>query len=222
MFAVFLAAFCDYPMLAPGELGVVLLCSATQRQARVLLGYVLGFLHAVPTLERLIVRETDLGVELSNGISIEVRASNFKTVRGLTIVAALVDEIAFLPTEDSAQPDTELLNAIRPAMATIPNSLLICSSTPHAQRGELHKASQAHFGNDDSLVAFFNASTLVANPALDARIVDQAYADDPLIAASEYGVDGFVAFRSDVESFLSAEVLESIVNPDLPLISEAA
>jgi hypothetical protein len=222
LIAVLLACFGSYPMLAPGEMGVVLLCAPSQRQARILPGYVLGFLHAVPMLERMIVRETEAAVELSNHIAIEVRSANFKTVRGSTLIAALVDECAFLPMEDSAQPDTELLGAIRPAMGTIPNSLLICSSTPHAKRGELHKAHQQHFGNDESPVAFFNAAALVANPALDARIVDQAYTDDPVIAASEYGVDGFVSFRTDVESFLSQEVIESMVNPDLPLISEAA
>jgi hypothetical protein len=222
LIAVFLACFASYPMLAPGELGVVLLVAPTQRQARVLLQYVFGFLHSVPMLERMIVRETEDTVELVNKIIIEVRSPNPSHVRGSTIVTALVDECAFLPQETSAQPDTELLNAIRPAMSTVPTSLLICSSTPHSQRGELHKAYQAHFGNDESPVAFFNASSLVANPALDPRVVDQAYGDDPLVAASEYGVDGFVQFRSDIESFLSAETLEAIVNPDLPLISEAA
>jgi hypothetical protein len=223
MIACFLAAFVDYTaVLAPGETGVVLLIAPSTRQARVLLGYVLGFLHVVPMLERMITSETDFGVELSNGISIEVGASSYKTIRGFTVVAALVDEISFLPMEFSARPDSELLAAVRPAMGTVPGSILICSSTPHAQRGELHKAHQQHFGNDASTVAFFNASTLVANPALDPRVVEQAYIDDPVVAASEYGLDGFVQFRSDVESFLSAEVLEQMVNPDLPLISEAA
>ena len=68
-------------------------------------------------------------------------------------------------------PDTELLAAIRPAMSTVPTSLLICSSTPYGQRGELYKAQQAHFANNESPVAFFNADSLTANPALDPRVV---------------------------------------------------
>lgn len=222
--AVFLAAFVDYrSVLAPGELGVILLCAPSQRQARVLLHYVLGFLHRDSMLARMITSETELGVELSNGISIEIFSSSFKRVRGVTVVAALVDEIAFLPVDEfSAQPDSELLAALRPAMGTIPNALLICSSTPHAQRGELHKAHQQHFGNDASPICFINADSVTANPSLSRSVVEQAFTDDPVIAASEYGCDGFTQFRTDVESFLSVEVLESIINPDLPLISEAA
>jgi hypothetical protein len=222
--AVYLAAFVDYrAVLAPGELGVIVLCAPSQRQARVLLHYVSAFLCSTPMLARMIKSETDSGVELSNGISIEIFSSSFKRVRGVTVVAALVDEIAFLPLDEfSAEPDSELLYALRGAMGTIPNSLLICSSTPHAQRGELHKAHQQHFANDDSPICFLNADSLTANPALNPRVVEQAFISDAVIAASEYGENGSVSFRTDVESFLSAEVLESIVNPDLPLISEAA
>jgi len=217
LIAVFLACFTDYAdVLVAGETGVVLLCAPSQRQARVLLGYVIGFLRAVPALSSMVVRETEFAVELSNNISIEVRSSNFKTVRGFTVVAAIVDGIAFLPQDDSAVPDTELLNAIRPAMSSVPGSLLICSSTPYAQAGELHKAYLTHFGHDESAVAFFNAATLVANPALDRRVVDRAFDDDPAVAASEYGVDGFVTFRSDCEKLFTEEMLDRITDFDLP------
>ena len=217
--AVFLACFVDHSgVLALGETGVVLLCAPSVRQARVLLGYVLGFLRSVPMLSRMIVRETEFAIELDNGIAIEVRSANFKTVRGFTIVAALVDETSFLPQDDSSIPDTELLNAIRPAMGTIPNSVLICSSTPHAQRGELYKAYRAHFGNDESPVAFFNADSSTANPSLDARIIEGAFEDDPQVAASEYGSGGFVRFREDVERLFTEEALDASTDYDRPLI----
>ena len=54
--------------------------------------------------------------------------------------AAAVDELAFWPTEDSATPDQAIIEAIRPAMLTIPNSLLICASSPYARRGALWDA----------------------------------------------------------------------------------
>jgi hypothetical protein len=219
LIAVFVACVLDHSAsLVPGETAVVLLCAPSQRQARVLLGYVLAFLHAVPILSRLVVRETDYAVELNNGITIEVRSSNFKTVRGFTVVAAIVDEVAFLPADDSVIPDTELLNSIRPAMASVPDSLLILSSTPHARAGELYKAHGKHFANDESSVAFFNATTLTANPGLDAGVVLRAFEDDEAVALSEYGRDGFVAFRSDVENFISQEMLEMSVDRDRPLV----
>ena len=219
LIAIFLACFCDHSaVLAPGEVGVVLLCAPSVRQGRVLLGYVVGFLRSNPMLARLVLRETEYTVELTNGITIEVRSANFKTIRGFSVVAGLVDEVSFLQQEDSAIPDTELLNAIRPAMGSIPNSLLICSSTPHAQRGELHKAYRQHFGNDDSNVAFFNADTLTANPSMDPRIIEQAFADDPAVAFSEYGNSGFVRFRTDVERLFTTEALDSCTDWDRPMI----
>jgi len=218
--AVYIATVVDHSTsLVPGEQGIVLLVALSQRQARVLLGYVVAFPRAVPALASMIMRETEFAVELSNNITIEVRSSNFKHARGFTIITAIVDEIAFLPSEDSAIPDTELLNALRPAMASIRGSLLICSSTPHAQAGELHRAHGKFFANDESPdIAFFNASTLTANSVLDARVVEQAFEDDAVVAASEFGSDGFVAFRQDVEAFILQEALEACVNGNRPLI----
>ena len=42
-----------------------------------------------------------------------------------------VDEIAYWPTdENSSEPDYEIVNAFRPAMATIPGAMLLCASRP--------------------------------------------------------------------------------------------
>lgn len=56
--------------------------------------------------------------------------SDQKPVRGYTVVAALCDELGFWAGEASAEPDVEIINAVRPAMATIPNAMLLCASSP--------------------------------------------------------------------------------------------
>jgi hypothetical protein len=39
----------------------------------------------------------------------------------------LLDEIAFWPTEEgSGKPDIEVIDAIKPGMATIPKAMLLC------------------------------------------------------------------------------------------------
>ena len=50
---------------------------------------------------------------------------SFRTTRGYTVVAACCDELAFWRGEDSSNPDDEIINAIKPAMATIPNAMLL-------------------------------------------------------------------------------------------------
>jgi hypothetical protein len=47
-------------------------------------------------------------------------------------------------SEDAADPDFEVINAIRPGMATIPNAMLLCASSPHARKGALWNAYHRH------------------------------------------------------------------------------
>src|SRR5690606_13309072 len=114
---------------------------------------------AVPSFAALITRETSDTVELSTGVSLEIGVNDFRTVRGRSLALAIVDEGAFLPADDSATPDTELLRALRPALARVPGSLLLFVSSPYAQRGELYKAFRQHFGQDDSDVLVVKAKT---------------------------------------------------------------
>jgi hypothetical protein len=46
------------------------------------------------------------------------------------LVAALLDEFAFWRDEASADPDVEILAALRPGLATVPGALLIEISSP--------------------------------------------------------------------------------------------
>ena len=69
-------------------------------------------------------------------------------MRGYTQVAALLDEVAFWKSDVSVSPDTEVLAAIKPSMATIPGAMLLCGSSPYARKGVLWKTHQKHFGKD--------------------------------------------------------------------------
>lgn len=123
---MWLACFRDYSeILAPGERGVVMVLAADRRQAKVIFRYVRAFLTGVPMLARKIVRETSEEIDLDSGISISIHTSSYRSVRGYTIVAALCDEVAFWRDDSSSNPDTEIIQALRPGMATVPGALLI-------------------------------------------------------------------------------------------------
>ena len=95
-----------------------------RRQGRVIMRYCTGLLKSVPMLAQLIEAETRESVSLRNRIVIEVHTASFRSTRGYSIVCALVDEIAYLPTDEaSSEPDIEILNAIRPGMATVPGAM---------------------------------------------------------------------------------------------------
>ncbi|MDA2911727.1 hypothetical protein MYX04_12470 [Nitrospiraceae bacterium AH_259_D15_M11_P09] len=218
--AVYLACFRDYQnVLAPGEHGTVMLIASDRRQARVLKRYVSGLFQAVPMLAQLLITETTESIHLANRIAIEIHTANFRSIRGYTVVAAILDEIAFWPIEDAANPDTEIVNALRPAMATIPEAVLLAISSPYARRGELWRVYREHFGRDDDPVLVWQADTRTMNPNVDEAIIAEAYAADEAVASAEYGAQ----FRRDIEGFLSRELLETCViagRVELPPISD--
>ena len=203
LIAVFLAAFRDYrPYLGPGERATIMVIAADRKQARVIMRYVKGLL-AIPALAKLVEGETAESVELKQSVTIEVGTASYKTLRGYTIVAALCDELAFWPQEDSATPDIEILASLRPAMATIPNAMLLCASSPYSRRGALFEAFRRYFGVDDQAVLVWKAATRTMNETVPQRLIDEAAERDPSNAAAEYGAE----FRSDIEAFVTREAL---------------
>lgn len=204
--AVYLAVFRDYtPFLGPGEFATIMVIAADRRQARVVLRFVKGFLLGIDLLSKLVVRETRESIELSNRVIVEVHTASFRTVRGYTIAAVICDEIAFWPNEDSSEPDKEILDALRPATATIPGARLICISSPYSKRGELWRAFQLYYGQDDAPVLFWKADSRAMNPSLDERIVAEAYERDAAAASADYGAE----FRSDLESLFNADAVKA-------------
>lgn len=207
--AVYLACFRDYSHhLARGERGTVVINACDRKQARTIFRYVRALLEGVPMLARLIERVDAESVDLTNGISIEIHTASFRAVRGYTIVAAINDEIAFWRNDESANPDREILDAQRPAMATIPGAVLLCIGSAYARRGVQWEAYRDHHGRDGSPVLVWQADTRTMNPTVPQKFIDKAYARDPVSAAAEYGAQ----FRSDVGAFLSSDWLDRTVD----------
>jgi hypothetical protein len=158
-------------------------------------------------LRRVVEDETQETITLKNRVSIEIHTASFRSTRGYTIVAALLDEIAYWPSEDAAEPDIEVINAIKPGMATIPGAMLLCASSPYARRGALWEAHRKHFGKDSDPVLVWQAPTRTMNPTVAQSLIDEAMEADPASAAAEY----LAEFRTDVETFVSREVVEAAV-----------
>src|SRR5438093_6634963 len=147
LLAVHVAAFKDYSgQLAPGEKATVAVIAADRQQARVVFRYVVGLLDAVPMLRALVVRQTASAVELRGNVVIEVHTCSYRSTRGYSFAAVIADECAFWRDESSATPDVEVLNAVRPGLATIPGSLLVAISSPYSRKGALWQAYKNHYG----------------------------------------------------------------------------
>lgn len=214
LLAVFETCFRDYTdKLSPGEVATCAVLAADRKQARACFRYIAGLLHSNPMLERMIAREDKESIELTNRTAIEVHTASFRATRGYSFCSVIADEIAFWRSEDSANPDHEIVNAVRPGLATL-NGRLIALSSPYARRGALWEAYRRYFGNE-SPVLVAQAPTLRMNPTLPQRVVTQAYHRDAAAAAAEYGAE----FRTDVESFITREALDAVTRNG-PLVRE--
>ena len=210
LIAVFLALCRDYrSVLVPGEKGTVMVVAADRKQARTVFQYICAFLEDVPVFAAYITRRTAEVIELRNKIIIEVTTSNFRAIRGYTVVAAMFDEVAYWRSEESTNPDVEIANSVRPAMATVPGALLLGISSPYARRGVLWETYRAHYGQEGDDVLVWQADTRSMNPTVDPAVIARAYEEDEAVAAAEYGAE----FRRDIETFVPREVLDRCVVP---------
>lgn len=210
LIAVFLACFFDYTeRLAPGEVATVLCLAADRKQARSVFRYISGLLHSNPMLERLILREDKESIELVNRTVIEVGTASFRSTRGYTLAAVIADEVAFWRSEDSANPDYEVITALRPGLATLEGKLVVLSS-PYSKRGFLWDTYRRYYGTHDRHTLVAQAPSRTMNPLLPQRVIDQAYDRDPEAAKAEYGAQ----FRSDLEAFIAREAVESVARPE--------
>ena len=119
-------ALTDYRrFLRPGERASVLCLAVDRAQAKIVNRYVRGYFQTIPLLQRLALRESDDGLELNNACEVVVATNSFRAVRGRTIAAVILDEVAFWRDEDSANPDVETYNALVPGLVTLPGAMLI-------------------------------------------------------------------------------------------------
>lgn len=206
--ATYLACFVDHTaVLAPGEVGTIMLLAADRKQARVLFRYIRGLLE-LPLLAGLVIGKPKLDrIALRNRVEIEIHTANFRATRGYTVLAAVLDEVAFWRSEDSANPDTEIVNAIRPGMSTVPGALLVGISSPYAKRGALWQAYARHFGQDNDPILVWRAATQVMNARVDPGVIAEAYAADEAAARAEYGGE----FRADLESYVDPALVADLV-----------
>jgi hypothetical protein len=161
-------------------------------------------------VERRVTYQDRRRIRLNNGIDIEVRSADRRRLRGLTFIAAICDEVAYWRTDEfSANPDTEILTAIRPGLATTNGPMFLISS-PYARRGVHWDLYKRYHGKEaDAGILIAQGASRLFNSALPQALVDREYERDAAVASAEYGAE----FRLDVESFVAHEVIEAATVP---------
>jgi hypothetical protein len=203
------AAMQDYsPYLRPGERASVLCLAVDRQQARIVSRYIAGYFGQVPLLAPLKARETDDGLELDNGVEVLVSSNSYRAVRGKTICCAIFDEAAFWRSEESANPDAAVYQAVLPGLATLPGAILIVITTAYRRSGIAYEAWKNYFGKDDDEVLVVYGPTPAFNPTLPQSVIEAALARDPEAASAEY----LSQWRDDLSGFLDRELVDAAVD----------
>jgi hypothetical protein len=123
--AGYVACFGSYKRcLNAGERAVVLVLARDRDPAKIAFFYIAGLLRAIPPLYHMIEVERADEIELNNGVTVMVKTSEYRAIRGLTVAACIADEIASWDS-GGISPDREVLVALRPAMSTIPRQQVV-------------------------------------------------------------------------------------------------
>ena len=198
-------------MLAKGEVATVPIIAGDRQQAATTMSYVRAMFE-LPALRPFVKSQTRDALHLTTGATLRVTTCSYRSVRGLTCPPVVADESAFWRSSDgNANPDSEVIGALRPTLMTIRDGLLLVGSTPYARAGALWKASEAHYAQDSDRVLVWNADSATMNPEVDLGEIAEAFEADPTAAASEYGTAGHVVFRSDVSALFDVEALRAVV-----------
>ena len=182
----YLATLVDWKSkLSPGEPGYVLCLAPTQRQAQGVLGYCKAMLEASPVLAQQIEGVAAEEARLKGNIVIATHTASYRTVRGRTLLAVVLDESALFRSDESANPDFEILRACVPALLTT-KGMVIGISTPYGQRGLLFERHRDHFGKDGDDVLVVQGASTTFNPTLDQGQIDKELAADAEANRAEY------------------------------------
>jgi hypothetical protein len=191
--------------LSKGEVATISLLASDRKQARTLMRYIKGIIDSIPPLKTLIKKESTDIIELHNGCAIEIQTASYRGVRGYTLACAILDEVAFW-YDDGANPDKEILKAIKPSLSTL-NGKLICLSSPYSKKGILWDAWRKYFSKHGTSVLVAKCPTPFMNPTITDSHLRQAREEDSISFKSEYMAE----FRDDISSYVTEENLDKCI-----------
>jgi len=203
--------------LAKGETGIIPIISPSKFQSGIVWKYIRG-LFDVPLLKQEVVNESerDQTITLQNGIEIRILTGDWRTVRGPSVVCAIIDEVCFfgVTEESKVRSDTELVRALRPALLTTKGKLIGISSK-YAQKGWAYGTWKKQHGANKGDAQFnpkwrtlvWDTDSRTMNPTLSEAEIAAAYEEDPAAARSEFGG----CWREDIEEFVPRSMIESLV-----------
>ena len=206
--ATYAGCLCDHSdRLTKGERGIVLVIAENMQQAGIVLGYIAGAIEASPVLAKMIASRTRTSIILTNNIEISVRSADWRSLRGLSLVSAIGDEICHWRSDFSANPAQEIITAITPGLMTT-NGQLITIGSPYSKTGYGYEIFKRFYGPvSDPRILVATGATRDFNSTISAEDIARELERDPAAGQSEW----LGLWRQDISVFVSPEVVDNCI-----------
>jgi hypothetical protein len=135
---------------------------------------------------------------LTNGSRIACYPCTLRSLRAVSIPAAILDEVGFWRLEGAADADVEVQASIRRGMLGFSRPRAVKISTPYMKSGLLYADFQRAWGVDDPDLLVWRAPTALMNPTITRERLERERRLDPLRFAREYAAE----FAEDISAFL--------------------
>jgi hypothetical protein len=210
LLAVFYAVWGEWEKyISKGEQPKIFIVACNKEQAKIIIGYVKAILKLTPFLSSMLKKSLSESVELKNGIEIVVKPASWRSTRGFTVGLLIMEELGYWRFEEhSANRDKEIYTAIKPAMTTIKNSLIIGISTPFARQGLLWRKFEKCYGKPGPVLVW-RAPSWVMNLSVSEEEIRRENLEE--LGAAEFGAEFEAKFREDIEGYLPLEIIERAV-----------
>jgi hypothetical protein len=197
--------------LRPGE-NVSVICIANDKeQAALAFSMIAALFETIPTLAVMVDHIGADKIRLKNRVIIEVKVNSYRSVRSRGLLAVILDECSFYRSDDRdyANPDTELVAAVGPGLARVPNSMLVLISSVYRRAGVLFDYWKDYHGKNEQDILVVKGTTRQFNPSFDQNKIDREIVKDAPRANAEYNS----IWRDDLITFISRDMLEAAIEP---------
>lgn len=195
------------------------------RMARYSLNFIRATLESSPLLKKLIKQITADRIDLNTGLTIAVVPPTLKAVRGYANPVAVLDEVGvWYQDSEAANPDYEILRAVKPAQMQFPNRMLVGISSPWNKAGLLYQYYEAgtngEHANEAEKESFKNCLVWHAPSAMmrsdqhrgNDRIPREWFAAEQSKDPRAFERECMAVFQDSISGFLSSELLRLCVD----------
>ena len=177
-----------YASITCARTPVVAIVARTREQARAVYGYSQAALERVGGITGVAWTHH---LKTITGVRV-LALANSPSVRGYTVVSCVMDEIAHWNTAPTAGwTDKDLVTALRPAMVSIPDAVMVAVSSPWRRAGMLHDIYDGSWASPAERIVW-HGNTRSMNPTISQERIDEDIRLYPALAA-EYAADFFVS-----------------------------